>query len=239
MNASTIWNNVNKFFAVTPTIEMFKTHLGIAEPPETSIQLGPHYSISVNQKLKSKFRNGNVQLRLPQTLVETPEQTEISPTVVFHRLLSAFVMSDELTHKPTRSTSDDMGHKPRAAPKFSKFSASQFPVNFPGTSSYSLLPFEQKLMLEVKCLGLVPDVTVPRLTDNEVMNDIMERNKELNEWLRRSNELRRIVMAELEKKEYILKERAELARNWATAVPKTEPTRGKEQKRPKKRDKLI
>jgi hypothetical protein len=112
-------------------------------------------------------------------------------------------------------------------------------VNYPGTSTYSLLPFEQKLMLEVKAIGLVPDGSAPRLTDNEVMNEINEKTQELAELLQVSNALRQTILAELEAKQSGLVSRAELAKQWASVAPKPEIAPKREQKRPKKRDKVT
>jgi hypothetical protein len=233
MSSSTIWNSVNRFFAVTPTVDLFKPILTAAELTETSIQLGPHYSIAMNQKLKAKFRQGNVQLRLPPALVDAPEQSEVSPTVVFHRLLSAFV--------PTGTQPFSVTPPVQKCGNFgvSNFNPSQFPVNYPGTSTYSMLPFEQKVMLEVKALALVPDGSAPRLTDNEVMNEITEKSQQLAELMQVSNGLRRAILDELEAKQGGLVTRAEMAKQWAAVVPKQEIAPKKEQKRPKKRDKVT
>jgi hypothetical protein len=232
MSSSTIWNSVNRFFAVTPTVELFRPILTAAELTESSIQLGPHYSIAMNQKLKAKFKQGNVQLRLPPALVDAPEQSEVSPTVVFHRLLSAFVtfQGKKTSVKPPVQKCGDVG--------FSNFNPTQFPVNYPGTSTYSLLPFEQKVMLEVKALALVPDGSAPRLTDNEVMNEITEKTQELAELMKVSNTLRKTISVELEAKQGGLVGRAEMAKQWAAVVPKQEVAPKKEQKRPK-RDKVT
>jgi hypothetical protein len=232
MNSSTIWTNVNRFFAVTPTVKMFRPYLTVIDLPDSLIQLGTHYSIAINQKLKQRFPKGNVQLRLPQALVETPEQSEISPTVVFHRLLSAFVPCDERPFKPKVPP-----RQVEPAP-FSDFNPAQYPVNYPGTSTYSLVPFDQKLMLEVRALGLTPDGSAPRLTDNEVMNEIVEKNQELAELLAVSNRLRKAIFTELEKKQGRLLERAEMAKQWATIVPRQEVVPKRDQKRPKQRDKF-
>jgi hypothetical protein len=210
---------------------MFQPYLAAAQLPETSVPLGTHYSIGVNQKLKQKFRN--VLLRLPPALVETPEQTEISPTVVFHRLLSAFVPCD---HKPFKLRAP--AH-PSAAFAFSDFSPAQHPVSYAGTSMYSLVPFEQKLMLEIKAIDLIPDRSAPRLTDNEVMNEIIEKNRKLSELVEVSNVLRRQIFAELEKKEEWLLQRAEMAKQWASIAPRQEVAPKKDQKQPKTRDKLV
>jgi hypothetical protein len=210
---------------------MFRPYLVAAQLPDTSVPLGTHYSIGVNQKLKQKFRN--VQLRLPPAMVETPEQTEISPTVVFHRLLSAFVACDNKPFKPRTPS------HPSTAFSFSDFNPAQHPVSYAGTSTYSLVPFEQKLMLEIKAIGLLPDGSAPRLTDNEVMNEITEKNKELGQLVEVSNGLRRQIFAELEKKENRLLQRAEMAKQWASIAPRTEVAPKKDQKRPKTRDKLT
>ena len=232
MTSTTIWTNVNKFFAITPTVEKFRQWLSPAELPDTAIQLGPHYSVSINQKLKQKFRNGNVQLRLPPELVETPEQMEISPTVMFHRLLSSFVGCDEEVVRPRKV------HKVAMNLTVPVFSQNMFPSNHPGTTPYSLLPFEQKLMNEVRSLGLTPDGSGPKLTDNEVMNEIMEKSHALGELMRETNALRREMMEELVRKERRLKERAEMAKKWAMIPVKQEQSQKKDQKRAKKRDKL-
>ena len=232
MTSTTIWTNVNKFFAVTPTVDRFRPLLSPAEPPETAIQLGPHYSVSINQKLKQKFRNGNVQLRLPPELVESPEQMEISPTVMFHRLLSSFVGCDEESYRSRKP------HKVAINLNVPVFSRSMFPSNHPGTSPYSLLPFEQKLVNEVRALGLTPDGNGPKLTDNEVMNEIMEKSRALGELMRETNALRREMMEELARKERRLIERAEMAKKWAMLPVKQEQSQKKDQKRAKKRDKL-
>jgi hypothetical protein len=80
----------------------------------------------MNQKLKSKFRQGNVQLRLPPSLAEALEQAEVSPTVIFHRLLSAFV---PLSGKPF---GPKVQPRPCGAVSFSKVN----PAEFPGTSAF-------------------------------------------------------------------------------------------------------
>lgn len=234
MNSSTIWNNINKFFTVTPTVEFFRKILTDTKPPDTNIQLGPHYSISVNQKLKLKYKNGNVQLRLPSSIVETPEQTnEISPTVVFHRLLASFVPLDDsqVPENIQRASNPNLN--------FATLSPEMYPVNQPGTSSYSLLPFEQKLVLEVHSIGLVPDGSGPKLTDNEVMNDIMEKTQEYQKIIDENNKQRQRILKILLEKEPILLERAARAKKWGQVVIKPETVPKNNQKRPKKRDKLA
>jgi hypothetical protein len=233
MSSSTIWNSVNRFFAVTPTVELFRPVLTPAELSEGSIQLGPHYSIAMNQRLKARFRQGNVQLRLPPALADAPEPSDVSPTVVFHRLLSAFVPCGARPFK-LKPPAQKCGNV-----AFSNFNPSQFPVNYPGTSVYSLLPFEQKVMLEVRALALVPDGSAPRLTDNEVMNEITEKTQQLAELMQRSNALRRAILVELEAKQSGLVSRAEMAKQWAAVAPRQDIVPKKEQKRPKKRDKVT
>lgn len=233
MNSSTIWNNVNKFFTITPTVEHFKNFLTPVKLPDTNIQLGQHYSISVNQKLKLKYKNGNVQLRLPPAIVETPEQTEISPTVVFHRLLSSFIPCDEAT------IPEDIQKMPSVNLNFSNLNPDMFPVNHPGTSTYSMLPFEQKLVLEVKSIGLVPDASGPKLTDNEVMNDIIESTQEYKEIIEENNKSRNRILKILEEKEEYLLQRAERAKKWSQVNVKPESAPKNNQKRPKNRDKIA
>jgi hypothetical protein len=183
----------------------------------------------MNQKLKTKFKQGNVQLRFPPALVDAGV-SDGSPTLLFHRLLSAFVPTDVKVFKPKQA------QRPCGTVTFSNFNPSQFPVNYAGTSTYSQLPFEQKLTMEVRALSLVPDGSAPRLTDNEVMGEIMDKSQQLSQLMQESNALRSSILAELEAKQKTLAARAEMAKQWAALPPKLETPSKKEQKRPKKRD---
>jgi hypothetical protein len=215
---------------VTPTVDTFRSFLATPEISDAPIQLGPHYSIVMNQKLKAKFKQGNVQLRFPPALVDAGGELESSPTLLFHRLLSAFVPTDVKPFKAKQQA------RPCGNVTFSNFNPSQFPVNYPGTSTYSQVPFEQKLIIEVRALALVPDGSVPRLTDNEVMGEIMEKSQQLALLMEESNALRAQIFAELETKQKTLVARAEMAKQWAVLQPKAETPAKKEHKRPKKRD---
>lgn len=236
MTANTIWDNVKKFFPDAPKLERCAAYLNPVRPPDSAmtIQLGPHYSVAMNQELKRKFKNGNVQLRLPQALIQAPEQADVSPTVVFHRLLSALVPCDIDDYK----VRNPQKHVVSSVPGFNQ---NQHPVDYPGTSPYSFLPFEQRLASEVKALGLIPDSSGPRLTDNEVMNEIMEKTRELTELMEKTNGLRKQIMDELKSKESELIMRAERVKAWEKAPVKSEQKKKNQKEReraPKSRDKL-
>ncbi|OHS93884.1 hypothetical protein TRFO_02432 [Tritrichomonas foetus] len=280
MSSLTIWNNVNRFFVVAPTMEAFQAKLQASEAPDTKIQLGPHYSIGINQKLKQKYKNGNVQLRIPpEVMAESPEG---ATPIIFHRLLAALVnfnVSDlnalkkeagqnnrqidlSSNSSPVRG-SDYINHSNLENPSnlgnlsncenSSNFIASsnygenpslmenstQFPVNVAGSSVYSMYPFEQKLMLEVQSLNLTPDASGPRLTDNEVMNDIVMKTEELSHITSETNKIKSHLLEMLKQKEKGLLERRENMKKWGTVSFKLEPGPKKDQKRPKKRDKLV
>ena len=252
MTSLTIWNNVNKFFIVTPTIEMFRTRLQPSEIPDTKIQLGPHYSIGINQKLKQKYKNGNVQLRIPPEIIA--ESPEGATSIIFHRLLEAFVTLNinDLANNNMVKTENDSGtplnnNEVKISNKINKANeisyeyntSTQFPVSVAGASVYSIYPFEQKLMLEVQSLNLIPDASGPKMTDNEVMNEIVQKTQELNEVTVRTNKFKQELFELLKKKEKSLLERQEHQKKWGTVSFKPEPATKKEQKRPKKRDKLA
>lgn len=319
MTALTIWNNVNKFFVVTPTVEQFQQRLQPSEPPDIKLPLGPHYSIGINQRLKQKFKNGNVQLRIPpEVIAESPEGVT---SIIFHRLLAAFVtldvndlaylkskkdqyeenqdeenfeeeqnafrgsnslppseFSNEIENsneieKPIkisnfRSTqnlggytnvNDNFGGQQKIIDarsfSYSKAdinsryqnlnyisdfpNAEQYPVNVAGTSIYSMCPFEQKLMLEVQSLNLVPEPSGLKMTDNEVMNDIIQKSKELKQVADETNRMKMDLLETLKNKEKELLERKEKSKKWGSVSFKVEQGQKKDLKRPKKRDKLI
>jgi hypothetical protein len=165
-------------------------------------------------------------------LVDTSDHPEISPTVLFHRLLSAFVPCDERPHRVKGG-----GHV-TGRMDFSEFRPSMFPENFAGTSRYSQVSFEQKLILEVKALDLMPDMSMPKLTDNEVMNAMVEKRKELEGLLAVSNGLRKTVLTELEDKQETLLARAALSRQFVMTAPKPEVAQKRSQKRTKSGEKF-
>ena len=216
MNSTTIWNNVNRFFTVTPRVETLQKFLQPTELPDTKIPMGPHYSIAINQRLKQKYKNGNVQLRLPSLVIS--QNAEGSQSDVFHRLLSAFVEC-----KAPPPTQESEGG-----------TISEFPDNYFGTSPYSHLSVEQKITIEIKALGLLPDNTGSRLTDNEVMKDIVEKTQELSDVIERNNKTKLRILQILKSKEEMLIKREERAKQWSSISIKPEVTQRKEHKKPKK-----
>lgn len=278
MSALTIWNNVNKFFLVTPTVETFQSKLVPSLPPDPNLPLGPHYSISINQKLKQKYKNGTVQLRLPPEIISDMPEGVMS--IIFHRLLSAFVPVFSLESESESNCKSEVHAQPLSANEeenlerhiststsisssislsdlavdfkdegvnsFDPYTSNgysdleQYPVNIAGTSMYSMYSFEQKLMLEIQSLGLVPESSSgPKMTDNEVMDEILQKTKELNEVTAETNRLKSEMLDELRKHEKELIDRKEMAKRWGSVTFKPDPGQKKDQKRPKKRDKLI
>lgn len=288
MTALTIWNNVNKFFVITPTIEQFQSKLQTSELPDTKVPLGPHYSIGINQKLKQKFKNGNVQLRIPPGVIaESPEGVT---SIIFHRLLASFVtldvddllsikknqyqenLNDESIEDESNSlkrlnsiSSSEISNESEnfneinqpkiidtSSLSYSKNDSfnnwnyicdysnmEQFPVNIAGTSFYSMCPFEQKLMLEVQSLNLVPEPSGLKMTDNEVMNDILQKTKELKQITDENNQMKMEFLDTLKSREKDLLDRKEKSKKWGSVSFKVEQGQKKDLKRPKKRDKLI
>lgn len=299
MTALTIWNNVNKFFVVTPTVEQFQPRLQLSEVPDPKLPLGPHYSIGINQKLKQKFKNGNVQLRIPpEVIAESPEGVT---SIIFHRLLAAFVtlsasevnslkrknsqnrvnpddntsrednrdLSSDLTSRSSSDISNLIEDNSNENSNISVFqpkvidtsslscpkpdsknyqnlnyfddycNVEQYPVNVAGTSIYSMCPFEQKLMLEVQSLNLIPEPSGLKMTDNEVMNDIIDKTKELKQVTDETNKMKTCLLETLKKEEKGLLERKEKSKKWGTVSFRVEQGPKKDLKRPKKRDKLI
>ncbi|KAH0793211.1 hypothetical protein GPJ56_002920 [Histomonas meleagridis] len=222
MNSSTIWNNVNRFFTVTPRVETLQKFLQPTELPDTKVPMGAHYSIAINQRLKQKYKNGNVQLRLPSLVIS--QNAEGTQSDIFHRLLSAFV---ECKPPPTPPT-----HPPPQ--EIEEDEVSQFPDNYFGTSPYSHLSIEQKITVEIKALGLIPENTGSRLTDNEVMKDIVEKTQELKEVIERNNKAKLKILQVLQSKEEMLMKREERAKQWSTISTKPEVAPRKEHKKPKK-----
>ena len=215
MNSSTIWNNVGRFFAVVPTVENFKQYLEASQVPEYKTQLGQHYSIEINQKLKQKYKNGNVQLRLPPSL---SAQMVVTESIVFYRLLSGFVKCKN----DNNSRSEEAGI------------VEKFPDNYFGTSPYSLLPFEQKIKIEINALGLHPIKSDTLVTDGEVMKEIVDKTQELKDTIENNNKLKMRVLNELKEKENTFIKRAERAKLWNSVIVKQDSSQRKDQKKTKK-----
>ena len=102
-----------------------------------------------------------------------------------------------------------------------------------------MCPFEQKLMLEVQSLNLIPEPSGLKMTDNEVMNDIIDKTKELRQVTDETNKMKTCLLETLKKEEKRLLERKEKSKKWGTVSFRVEQGPKKDLKRPKKRDKLI
>ena len=242
LNSFTIWNNAHRFFSQIPTITNLSKYLTESSLPDTNVPLGPHYSISINQKLKAKF--SKCALRLPNSMLENTGNSEIATNVLFPRLLAAFVdasdCNDEIRNisessesnsnlslsksNSTSNISADFNDLDIPDQVFSNTGVnfSLIPSSIPGTNSFSCLPFEQKLLMEVHFLGLEPNSEAPPLTDNEVMNDIMEIKQELKLVTDETNPLREEITQILISKEPELLQREEKIKLWSKNPPKFE-----------------
>jgi hypothetical protein len=56
----------------------------------------------------------------------------------------------------------------------------RFPAIAPGLSPYAALPLEQKAVLDIRALELMPNAAEPAHTDNEVMMEIQKQHAELS-----------------------------------------------------------
>jgi hypothetical protein len=124
---------VNRFFAVTLTVEAFRLYLAAPAISDASIKLGSHYSIAMNEKLKAKFKHGNVQLRFTPAPLDAGTEAKGSPTLLFRRPLAASVPMEAKPFKPKQQP------RPCGNLTFLDFNPAQFPVNESGTSAYSQL----------------------------------------------------------------------------------------------------
>ena len=77
------------------------------------------------------------------------------------------------------------------------------------------------------------------MTDNEVMNDIIQKSKELKQVADETNRMKMDLLETLKNKEKELLERKEKSKKWGSVSFKVEQGQKKDLKRPKKRDKLI
>ena len=238
INSNTIWHNTQKFFQTIPTYAKLEKYLKPSKRPDTNIQLGPHYSISINEKLRKKFSNGNVLIRLPSSILDSPEHTKISATEIFHRLLSSFVPVNDYdnldSNKISDSNSELNNHNNHnntlneSQTHFNDLSSSDFrhsiqnsssiPTEVAGTTLYSRLPFEQKLMMEVEFLDLKPNSSIPRMADNEVMSDILEKAKIYSRTIRKTNKIKKQIIAKLLEKEPLFRKREEQKKEWSKFI---------------------
>jgi hypothetical protein len=87
LSACSLWQSTNRFFAAAPTLERFEQLLRTVEPPSKNIPLGRHYSITINQALRQRYKGATVLLKAP-TEAAPADGAQISPTSLFHRLLA-------------------------------------------------------------------------------------------------------------------------------------------------------
>jgi len=236
--ATAIWNSVQRFFNIVPTPSHFSKILSRIDLVSDQIPLGAHYSITINRKLSQRFRNDSVMLKIPHAFLNTSSHIDASPNIMFNRLLSSFI--------PLINEDNSMiSHKTIA--KFNPMSPRDLNVNddavYPseiaGTSFYSSMTFSEKLPLEIKSLGLNPNVNEPCLTDNEVMNEIHVLERQYNNSLNSTNEFRSRILKLLTDNESKITERAERIKGWGAVIEKCEQIQKKQQGRPKSRDKLF
>lgn len=229
LNCNTIWNQVNRFFGTVPTVTNLAKYLYQIDVTPSRGQIGQHYSIAYNEKLKQKYKNDSVQIRIPGTISSTTTSNVSSPDVVFQRLLCSFVhlskersieRNNKITDTPTIDHNVDALHP-----------------NAYGTSIYTSIPFEQKLILEVQSLGLHPGKSAINTVDNQIAREMDMAHEEYINSLKKTNQMRAVIMDKLKKMEPILTAKAFKLRR---AMPQPErPETPKKPPRPKSRDKSV
>ena len=244
MTSQTIWNTTQKFFGTVPTVDIFKNYLSQVEDKPQIVQLGPHYSIAINQKLRQKFKNETVQIKVPDFLVRQNSFIGNTPIVNFNRIIAALIPVTNIDNNIERNVEPLQKNSVLEFPQnLNDFSIEEnskvmFPTETPGTSYYSKLSFEEKLSLEIASLGLNPSEGDASQTDNEVMNEIMILQEQYKKSTQQTNKLREMISNKLQENQQKLKERNEKNRIWAQMIEKAEKE-SKSKSKPKIRDKLY
>ena len=227
---SSLWNLTQKLLSNIPTVENFKKILSKINIDNSIPDLGPHYSLKINDYLRDKHRDP-VIIRIPTTFASPTITSNTSPSIVYHRLLSSFLplSNENIIEKNT----------PLKEIYFFKQNDDViFPVDTCGTSNYSIIPFDEKLLFEINSLMLFPDKTIPCQMDNEVMLEIIELKEEYKKLLNHTNLLRENILNILIKNENEIIRRSLNIKKWIQFIEKTDPSK-KNIGRPKSRGKTY
>ena len=261
LTSNSIWNSVYKFYSTVPTYENFKKYLEVIDEKPEQVELGPHYSITFNEKLKQKFKSDAILLKVPENAVQTAGKFGNFSLVSFRRVVAALVpvVSDDLLVEQQKEKDEDAhGHNFQqeqftqpidqqgqqkvtqlADFEINDYSRNLYPTNLFGTSHYSRLSFEEKLSLEVASLGLNPTSGGPCEIDNEIMEEIISLQQEYKKSVESVNSLRETITKRLIEDHDKLVERNEKAKIWQQMVEKAEKEAKEKKNRPKSRDKLT
>ena len=255
--SNSIWNSVYRFFSTVPTYDQFKKYLEVIDDKPEQVELGQHYSITFNEKLKQKFKSDAILLKVPENAVQPTGKFGNVPIVSFRRVVAALVpIVDDKKLTEQQKEADNEGTTnsyqqvqfvdPQSQQRMNQladfeiddYSKNLNPTNLFGTSHYSRLNFEEKLSLEVASLGLDPTSGGPCEIDNEIMEEIISLQQEYKKSVESINTLRETISKKLIEEHDKLVERNEKAKKWTQMVEKAEKE-AKEKKRPKSRDKLT
>ncbi|EAX94334.1 hypothetical protein TVAG_441530 [Trichomonas vaginalis G3] len=229
INSMTIWNQVNRFYSTVPTVSNLANFLYPIDITPKRGQIGQHYSIAYNDKLKQKYKNDSVQIRIPGSITPANANSGASPEVVFHRLLCSFVQL-------TKERPVERNGKNFEAPPIDHNAEALFP-NAYGTSIYTSIPFEQKLLLEVQSLDLHPGKNEIISVDNDIAREIDLANEEYINSLKKTNQMRASILERLKAAEPSLVAKAMKLRK-AVSQP-DRPETPKKIPRPKSRGKSF
>ena len=261
LTSNSIWNSENKFFSTVPTYENYKKYLEVVDEKPEQVELGPHYTITFNEKLKQKFKSDAILLKVPENAVQNSGKFGNFSLVSFRRAIAALVPivnDDELVEK--QKEKEDDPHNPSfqqdqfiqpidqqgqqkvtqlADFEIDDYSKNLYPTNLFGTSHYSRLSFEEKLSLEVASLGLNPTSGGPCEIDNEIMEEIISLQQEYKKSVESINSLRETISKKLVEDHDKLVEKNEKAKIWQQMVERAEKEAKEKKSRPKSRDKLT
>jgi len=228
LSSNTIWNMTQKFLTIVPTISVFSPYLSQANPDITIPELGPHYSIRYNEFLRNRFRD-TVFLRVSRMPVSSTAAVESSPSIVFHRLLSSFVpLSKEIVI--------DREENPSEIKQIKHNDDEIFPSDTCGTSPYSTVPFDDKLLLEIGSIQLLPNNANPSQMNNEIMLELIRKREKFIKVVNETNRLREYINDRVKNKENFLMERYKNTKKWQDLMEKNEALK-KTIGRPKSRGK--
>ena len=246
MTSQTIWNSINRFFGVSPTAESFQQYLNPIEEKIAVTPLGQHYSIAYNQKLRQRFKNDNVRIKVPDYVDIPSKKIGDFNVVSSHRLLAALI---PVVHDDSEASLETMAdHAPdeehsKVQPtndfKLDNSNENLYPTNVFGTSYYSKLSFEAKLSLEVISLDLKPSSDQPEEIDSEVMNDLVNLKSEYTKIIEKTNKSRSTIITNLKAIQEKLAIKHEKYKIWAQMIEKAEKENKTKSGRPKNRDKLT
>ena len=194
LSSMTLWNQENKFLGTIPTEAVLAPFLYPITMIHKRGQLGQHYSIKFNEKLRHKFKNDAVQIRVPLTLSSPSSQLQVSSEMIFHRMLSALVPLAK--ERSIERTSKTVEQQPGIIQNDEEIHPNAY-----GTSTYTAIPFEEKLILEIQSLGLNPDKSLPLQLDNEIARDYDDVNAEYMKSLETTNKMRENILKKLKQAE--------------------------------------